>query len=186
MKSLPDKPYLKEIWNAFDTHQRIVVVKSRQLMLSWLVCAYAVWAARFQSNRAVYFQTQKREDACAMVCLPGVEEGGFTARMQFIVRSMPEWMRGKWTEKEGELMCVETGSMIQALAGGANQIRGKTPSILIEDEMAFQEEATGVYQAVAPLLQKQTRMIAISTPNGPSNCFATLVHGGQLLSTVPA
>ena len=186
VKALPDKPYLREIWTAFDKHQRIVVVKSRQLMLSWLACAYCVWVARFKQNRAVYWQSQKREDACGMVCLPDVEEGGFSARMQFIERSMPDWMRGTWQEKEGLLVCNESASMIQALAGGSNQIRGKTPSLLVEDEFAFQEEAEGVYQAMAPLLQKQTRFIAISTPNGPSNTFATLVHGRPLLSGVPA
>ncbi len=181
VKPFPDKAYLRDIWKSFDEHPRIAVAKSRQLMLSWLVCAYCVHTARFQNDRAVYFQTQKADDAHAMVCLPGVEEGGFAARMQFIVRSMPEWMRGTWKESEGKLSCVESGSMIHALAGGANQIRGKTPSLLVEDEYAFQEEAAGVYQAIAPLLQKQTRFIAVSTPNGPDNTFATLVHGGPLL-----
>jgi phage FluMu gp28-like protein len=64
-----------------------------------------------------------------------------------------------------------------ALAGGANQVRGKTASLIVEDEFAFQPEQSGVYQAVAPLIQKATRFIAVSTPNGRTNTFSDLYHG---------
>ena len=69
------------------------------------------------------------------------------------------------------------GSMIQALSGGADQIRGTTPSLLIEDEFAHQEDQPGVYTAVAPLIQKKAKLVFASTPNGASNTFATLYHG---------
>ena len=186
VKQFPRKPYLHELWNLIEGNQRVVIAKSRQLMLSWLLCAFAVWTARYQSNKLIIWQAQKKEDADSMVCLPGGDkDAGFTARMQFIVRSLPEWARGQWKEAEGELTCRDTQSTIKALPGGANQVRGKTPSVIIEDEFAYQDEQQGVYQAVAPLIQKATKLIVVSTPNGATNTFSTLFHGAPVGVSIP-
>lgn len=180
VKQFPDKEYLRETWKHINDNQLVVIAKSRQLMISWLLAAWGVWFARFHDNKLILWQTTKAEDANAMVCLPGGEkDAGYAARMQFIVRNLPDWMRGDWKESEGELTCKTTGSAILALAGGANQVRGKTASAILLDEYAFQPEQAGVYQAVAPLIQKATKFIAVSTPNGRTNQFADLFFGVQ-------
>ena len=179
VKMFPDKTYLRESWRLIHDRQRVVVAKSRQLMWSWLLCAYCVWFARFHEHKAIFWQAQKEEDAFAMVCLPGREEA-YAARMQFIVRRLPDWLRGRWKESEGELSCLDTQSLVKGLPGGANQIRGKVPSLYVADEFAFQEEQDGVYTAVAPLLQKATKAVFVSTPNGSANMFATLFHGAPV------
>ena len=178
VKRFPDLPYLEALWREIDEHQRVVVAKSRQLRVSWLLAAFCVWFARFHSHKLILWQTQKEEDANAMVCLPGSEkDSGYAARMQFILRHLPPWLKGTWRESEGELSCKDTGSTILALPGGAHQVRGKTASMIVEDEFAFQSEQAGVYQAVAPLIQKATKFIAVSTPNGRANQFSDLYHG---------
>lgn len=183
IKQFPDKPYLRALWQVIHDNQRVVVAKSRQLMVSWLLAAYCVWFARFHDHKLILWQTTKEEDAHAMVCLPGADkDSGYVARMQFIVRHLPDWMRGDWKESEGELSCKTTSSTILALPGGANQVRGKTASLIVEDEYAFQPEQAGVYQAVAPLIQKSTKFIAVSTPNGRANQFADLFFGVQRAS----
>ena len=181
VKLFPRLPYLATLWQVIDNHQRVVIVKSRQMMVSWLLCLYAVWFARFHENKLILWQTQKDEDANAMVCLPGIKDAGFLGRMQFIERNLPSWLHQPVKENEGELS-YPNGSMIQALAGGANQVRSKTASLIIEDEFAFQEEAKGVYQAVGPLIQKACKFVAVSTPNGPDNTFAELWHGYKLVT----
>ena len=116
-----------------------------------------------------------------MVCLAGGDKDtGFLGRMQFIERHLPSWMRIRPKESEGRLN-YPNGSLIEALPGGANQVRGKVASIIVEDEFAFQEEARGVYTTVAPLIQKATKFIAISTPNGMENVFADIYHGIPLV-----
>jgi hypothetical protein len=178
IKAFPNKPYLEALWKVIDQNQRVVVGKSRQLMVSWLLSAYCVWFARFHDHKLILWQTQKYEDACAMVAMAGTEkDAGYAARMQFIVNHLPDWMRGEWKPSEGELICKTSGSAILAIAGGANQVRGKTASLIVEDEFAFQPEQAGVYQAVAPLIQKSTKFIAVSTPNGRTNTFSDLYHG---------
>jgi len=168
---------LAALWRVLDQEPKVAIPKSRQTMMSWLMCAFCVWYARFHEHKAVYWQTQKDADANAMVCLPGGSAStGATARMQFIERTLPEWMRLPVKEAEG-LLAYPNGSIIQALAGGKDQIRGKTPSLIVEDEFAFQPEGRGVWTSVGPTLRKACKFIAVSTPNGTDNIFAELVHG---------
>lgn len=165
--------YLRRLWQDFVDHQVCVVAKSRQMLISWAIAAYCVWTARYRPHQAVYFQTQGWPDAVAMTCMPS---GGYTGRCQFIEDNLPEWMRVDYKPSEGRIQ-YPNGSIIQALAGGANQIRGKTVSLYVGDEFAFQEEQDRVYTAVAPLIQKGAKAVFISTPNGANNQFSTLWHG---------
>ena len=178
VKAFPtDLEYVNRLWQILADSQRIVVAKSRQMLVSWIVCAFCVWRARFNPNQYIVWQTQKNTDANMMVCLAGGDkDSGFLGRMQFIERNQPSWLRMRVKESEGRLN-YPNGSMIEAVPGGANQVRGKVASIIVEDEFAFQEEASGVYTTVAPLIQKATKFIAISTPNGMNNMFASIYHG---------
>lgn len=178
VKPIPaHKEYLRSLWAILATQQRIVIAKSRQMIVSWLLCAFCAWWARFHPNQYVVWQSQKKEDADKMISLAGGESGaGFSGRVQFLEHHLPPWMRVKLRETEGKLS-YPNGSLIEAVAGGANQIRGKVPSVIVEDEFAYQEEAAGVYQAVAPLIQKAVKFIAVSTPNGAGNTFYQLYHG---------
>ena len=166
--------YLRELWRIMTGNQRVVIAKSRQMLVSWVVTAFCTWFARYTPNQAVYWQSQQYDDAAGMVSLP---TGGDTGRAQFIEEGLPGWLKIPGTRcMEGRIQ-YPNGSMIQALAGGADKIRGKVVSIYVGDEFARQEDQTGVYTAVAPLMQKGARAIFVSTPNGASNMFATLWHG---------
>ena len=167
------KEYVRQLWWIFDHSTFGVIAKSRQMMVSWCVAAHAVWWARFKPNQAVYYQTKAFEDAISMVAMP---EGGFEGRCQFIESHLPSWLQTKIKISEGRIQYAN-GSIIQALAGGADKIRGKTASRIYEDEYAFQDDQDGVYTAVAPLRQNGAAAFFISTPNGSGNLFATLYHG---------
>jgi len=165
--------YVQQVWWILDHARFGVIAKSRQMLMSWLIAAHACWWARFKGNQAVYYQTKSFEDAIAMVAMP---EGGFEGRCQFIESHQPEWLRQRIKCSEGRIQ-YPNGSIIQALAGGADKIRGKTASRIYEDEFAMQDDQDGVYTAVAPLIQKGAAAFFVSTPNGSENLFATLYHG---------
>jgi phage FluMu gp28-like protein len=167
------KEYVRQLWWILDNSKFAVIAKSRQMMVSWCVAAHAVWWARHKPNQAVYYQTKAFEDAIAMVAMP---EGGFEGRCQFIESHLPTWLQVPYKVSEGRIQYAN-GSIIQALAGGADKIRGKTASRVYEDEFAFQDDQDGVYTAVAPLRQNGAAAFFISTPNGSGNLFATLYHG---------
>jgi len=183
IKAFPlHEEYVRLLWQDWTDNQVCAVAKSRQMFVSWTICAYAVHWARYRGNQAVYFQTQNWPDAVAMVSRP---EGYVEGRMQFLETHQPEWLRQKAKFTEGMIQ-YPNGSIIQALSGGANQIRSKTPSLYIGDEFAFQEDQDKIWTSVAPLIQKGARAILISTPNGSSNAFATLYHGHPVGEVIAA
>ena len=165
--------YLRRTWAEFLSREVSVAAKSRQMLLTWITAAFMVWTARYRPHQAIYYQTQGWQDAVGMVCMP---QGGYTGRCQFIEDNLPAWMQVDYKASEGRIQ-YPNGSLIQALAGGANQIRGKTVSVYVGDEFAFQEEQDRVLTAVLPLVQKGAKAIFISTPNGAGNTFATIWHG---------
>jgi len=165
--------YLRELWGLLATHQRVVIAKSRQMLVSWIMAAYCVWVARYTPNQAIFWQSQQYDDAAMMVAMPG---GGYAGRCQLIEETLPEWLKVPVRASEGKLHYAN-GSMIQALAGGADKVRGKVVSIYVGDEFARQEDQDGVYTAVSPLMQKGAKAIFVSTPNGAGNLFCTLYHG---------
>ena len=174
IKAFPLGPdYIRALWNVYLAERRVVIAKSRQMMVSWLTCAFVVWWARYKPHQAVYWQTKAWPDAVKMTAMPG---GGVAGRCQFIEDNLPPWMRQEYKPSEGRLQ-YPNGSLIQALSGGADQVRSATGSIFVEDEFAHQEEQDGVYTALAPLIQKGAKAFFISSPNGSDNTFATLYHG---------
>jgi Terminase large subunit, T4likevirus-type, N-terminal len=173
--------YTRQLWTDYTENNPTCVAKSRQMIVSWITCAFCVWTARFKPNTAIYWQTKAWPDAVGMICMPS---GGFSGRCQFIEDHLPDWMRLPYKPSEGRIQ-YPNGSMIQALSGGPDQIRGKTGSLMVLDEFAFQEDQEGVWTAIAPLIQKQAKLIIISTPNGTSNTFATLWHGRPVGEEVP-
>ena len=171
--------YVRSLWGVLTGSQRVVIAKSRQMMVSWCVAAFAVWWARHRGNQAVYYQTKAHADAVSMVAMP---DGGFEGRCQFLESHLPTWMRVTYKASEGRIQYAN-GSIIQALAGGADQIRGKVPSVYISDEFAFQDDQDGVMTAVMPLIQKGSKVILVSTPNGSENAFCTLWHGHSMVKS---
>ena len=173
------KTNLMGLMHVFRDEPKTVVAKSRQVMATWGACAFATWVARSRPHSHVVFQTQSEDDAFKMVAMPGAtKDSGFAGRCQFIELHLPTWLQmGQIQTGAGRIM-YPNGSMIEALPGGANKIRSKSPTVIVLDEFAFLEEAKGTLTAVMPLVQKGSKLIILSTPNGAEgNVFFHVYHG---------
>lgn len=168
--------YVRALWAECSDHKRVVIAKSRQMLVSWTLAAFCCHWARYKPNQAIYWQSQKEEDANAMVALPVSKGGGYMGRIQFIEANLPQALRQSVRCSEGQIQ-YPNGSIIQAIAGGGDQIRSKVVSVYVGDEFAFQLDAKAVYTAIAPLVQKGAKAIFVSTPNGDAGQFADLWHG---------
>ena len=173
-------------WEILTTKKKIAAAKSRQVFCTWGTSAYMCHTARFKANTAVLYQTQSEDDANNVVSVSGSsKDGGYAGRCQFIERNLPVWMQQPIRDIEGQIT-YPNGSIIMALPGGANKVRGKTGTVIVLDEMAFLEEAKGTYTAIAPLIQKGAQLICMSTPNGGAgNFFYHLWHGLALDAVTP-
>lgn len=171
--------YLRALWTEFERYQKVIVAKSRQMIVSWAVCAFAVWWARRRPNQLVLLQTQNWPDAVKLVSVAGGDrDAAYLGRCQFIERNMPPFLRVRIREQEGQISYPDIGSVIESLPGGADKIRGKVPSLIVLDEYAMHEEGWGEWGAIAPLVQGASKLIIVSTPNGAEgNAFFHLFHG---------
>ena len=171
-------PYIQALWQDWAMNQKSIVAKSRQMLVSWALATFGVWWARRRPNQHVIFQTQSWDDAKALVSVAGGDkDAAYLGRCQFIERSLPRWLSLPIKEIEGSIS-YPNGSIIEAVPGGADKVRGQVISLYLGDEFAFQTEGWGVWTTLAPLVQKGAKIILVSTPNGAEgNAFYHLYHG---------
>ena len=68
-------PTLKWALDLMTSQRRLLIAKSRDLMLSWSMVAYAVWEAQFRAPAEILIQSQTYEKAVALVS--GRESPGY-------------------------------------------------------------------------------------------------------------
>ena len=56
------KPYVWDIIDTIHREQLVAIEKSRQLFVTWIVCLYCLWSAKFHKNRLIFVQSKKEED----------------------------------------------------------------------------------------------------------------------------
>lgn len=156
-KKFPMKDYIKQLAKIFVTEEKIIIEKSRQMMVSWIACAYALWIAMFHDGRRVFIQSKKEKDANELL-----------NRCKFIYDKLPEVTKNKY-KQDPPAHCKMTwgkaNSNIQAIPQGADVLRQYTSSLIISDEMAFQEKSEEAYIAAKPTLVGGGQFIGISSPN---------------------
>jgi hypothetical protein len=154
IKSFPDKPYIPYLFDLFTKKIQSIffIAKSRQIMLTWLCCVYALWLAKSIPHRLIFLQSKKEEDAANLVFSGGrTGKNWDTGRISFIEKHLPWWLQE-----------------------GADMIRSYTPSLVISDEAAFQPEFGSAYTAMLPIAKQGGMLIAISSANpGPFGEVAT-------------
>lgn len=150
--------------------------KSRDMGVSWLCVAIAVWMWLFQPGTVVGFGSRKEE----YVDKIGDPKSLFWKIRQFIMLLPAEFRPVGYDEKKHaphmRVLNPENGAAIVGEAGD-NIGRGNRTSIYFKDESAFYEHAAAVDAALS---QTSNCKIDVSTPNGPGNPFHTKRYGGKI------
>lgn len=157
LKPFPRKVYLLELLREIHDNPLVFVGKSRQLMITWLLCAYFCWWARFYGGQLLFIQSKKEEDAANLVY--NKEPG--SARIDFIETHLPFWMQDLRAPKPsyGQRL-YSNGSKIWGIPQGSDTIRSYTGSALFSDEAAFQPFFLQAFRAAKPSCRK---IIAVSS-----------------------
>lgn len=170
-KPAPRYAYLKRLADAMVANRRVIVLKSRQMLASWLMCAWAVYRALFFNGNRVLFLTIREKDAYKI-----------GERVRHILKHLPEVIQAaldnRVTDNDGEL-AFEGGSAIQFLASSENPGRSLTATDVIMDEHAFHRWDLKMYAAIKPTLSGGGNAFSLSTPNGVGNLFHALWVGAQ-------
>jgi hypothetical protein len=151
---------------AFNDHRFNIVVKSRQLGLSTLTAAYAVWLALFRKDKNILVIATKLAIA-----------QNFIKKVKFALAGIPKWM---WiteiTAKNTQAVEFSNGSQIKAVPTSDDAGRSEALSLLIVDEAAFIRNFDKIWEGLYPTLSTGGRAILVSTPNGAGGQYYNIYH----------
>lgn len=130
----------------------VVVLKARQLGVSWLAAIYALWFAMRRPGQVVLLISQRQEDADKLL-----------EKVAFIWEHLPAWrVEAKVNVRS---ITLENGSEIEAMPATANIGRSRTANLVVLDEHAYQGFARKILLALKPVAEKG-QILSISSGNG--------------------
>lgn len=142
----------------------LVVLKARQLGVSWLLATYALWVALARRGSVVLLVSQTQDDALELL-----------AKVAHVLEGLPDGGgRGAVRVLERRVRFAEWGSVIDALPSTRRAGRGRTAALVVADENAFHQWAGANFAALAPTVEAGGQLLVVSTANGPENHFAAL------------
>lgn len=165
--------YLYRKWRAREDG---LAEKSRDMGVSWLCVAFAVWMFLFHKGTVVGFGSRKEE----YVDRIGDPKSLFWKVRQFVELLPKEFRPNGWDTKTCapfmRIQNPENGATIVGEAGD-NIGRGNRTSIYFKDESAFYEHPDLIDAALS---QTSNCKIDVSTPNGAGNPFYRKRKGGRI------
>jgi len=158
-----------EALKVFLTARLSIVLKARQLGLTWLALAYATWRMAFNPGYAVVALSKKEDDAKELV-----------RRVEFILRYLPKWMIQEkkladpgfdgpvWESTTLSVTIYHQGgepSTFKAMSSSPDSGRSFTANLVFLDEWAFQPWAEEIWTAAYPTINRPTggQVIGLST-----------------------
>lgn len=159
--TFPRLPYLPWLFSRMVTEPILFIPKSREMMVSWSVMAFAVWLCQMFERTHVLVQSQKLEKAEELV--KGREPPGYSRTLW---ERQPQWLKDRHPlatrldDLPADRMAWANGSAIQAVGKGADQVRMYHPTLFIMDEAAHLDEAEASFGAAIPVCK---RIIVVSS-----------------------
>lgn len=148
----------------FRQHRFNIILKSRQLGLSTVTAAYAVWMAIFYKEKNILVIATKQKTAVNII-----------KKVKVMIASLPKWlMLPSITTNNNQTLAFNNGSQIQAVARSEDAGRSEALSLLIIDEAAFIQGFDQIWTGLSPTLSTGGSAILISTPNGVGNQYHKL------------
>ena len=153
-------PFQEKVLHLFRDNDYIITLKSRQLGISTLASAYALWLMIFHKDKNVLALATTQATARNLV-----------SKTIFMYDQLPKWLRLPSVEKNKLSLRLKNGSKIQAKSSNADAARSEAVSLLLIDEAAFIDNIDETFAAAQQTLATGGQCMALSTPNGIGNWF---------------
>lgn len=141
----PPMEYFVHLMALLISEPTLFISKSREMMTSWLVCAYIAWITQWMPQILCIIQTEKEDKAVQLI-----------EYCRILYRRQPEWMqeKNKLTTDNAVELKRKNGSHVLAVPQGENQVRLYHPHLYMQDESAFLPEAEQCFNAVRPVAKQ--------------------------------
>ena len=164
-------PHLLDLASAWQAGESQVVLKARQLGVSWLVAAFVLWRAMNQRASTILEISKGQRDSEELL-----------GKSRAIWRHLPDALRVPLeTDNGGEMQFRGAGRII-ALPSTENAGRSFTGTVVVVDVAAFHPWASTNYAAYRPTLDGGGQFLMVSTANGTTGLFHdlwTAANAGQ-------
>lgn len=142
---------------------RVVVLKARQLGISWLICVYCLWRCLFRRGQTILFFSQGEDEASELL---GRVLSVFEEIAPALAAKLPKLIKSNST-----LLEWDNGSRIKSMPATQKAGRGLTASLVVMDEAAWAMWAEQLYVAANATVADKGEIIICSTANGMGNFF---------------
>jgi hypothetical protein len=178
--------YQKRLLKLIHNNKFTICKFPRQCGKTTSMATYIVWCLLFKKRFKVGVAADKDDTATEIM-----------DRIKTAYENLPYWMQQgikKWDQHKVQL---ENGSRVDAAATTKKTFRGKTYNLVLLDEFAFVDQNiadpffTSIYPVISKSdpsipIDKQTKMVIISTPNGMNHFHKLYVEAEEKQSSFNA
>ena len=144
----------------FVEYRKNIILKSRQMGITTLVSAYALWLMVFHDDKEILCLSITQETSKAIV-----------TKVRFANDNLPSWLKVQAIEDNRLSLKLKNGSQIRAVSSAGTSGRSSALSLLIIDEAAFIDGIEEIWLSAQSALSTGGKAIVLSTPNGVGNWF---------------
>lgn len=150
---------------SFITERLLVILKARQLGITWLCCAYALWLCVFHPGKVVLLFSKGAGEAYELA-----------RRIRAMYFRLPDWLRSANPIVKDNLSEIQwaNNSRIRSLAATKSAGRSFTASLVLMDEAAFMQWGEELYTALKPTIDGGGQLFVVSSANGEGGFFHQL------------
>lgn len=146
---------------ALFAHTLIVILKARQLGITWVLCTYALMLMLTKKDQTVLVFSQGQ-----------LEANNIIERIRFLYDNHTD--RAKFpaiTEDNKSTLTFANGSTVKSLPATRKAGRSFTASLVILDEFAFMTWGASLLKAVKPTIDNGGQMVILSSADGSGSTF---------------
>lgn len=157
----------KRVLRALRDHRFNIVLASRQIGKTTMMCIYSLWTACFNDDQRILIVANKEQTAINIF-----------KRVRLAYEELPNWLKPGVVEYGKTSMLLANGSSIGISTTSSDAGRGDSCNCLVLDELAFIDDhlVQDFWKSVYPIISssKKSKIFIASTPNGTANLFYNL------------
>ena len=166
-----------DLWDAqrgvleeLQEHRYIVLLKARQLGLTWLYLCYLLWLMLFRPVSVIGIFSRIETDAKELL----------DTRLKGIYERLPSWMQASYIKVDNTTRW-ELGNGSTAMAFATTGGRQYTFSYILVDEADYQPDLKALLQATKPAVDAGGSLALISTADKgkPESLFKSIYRQGK-------
>lgn len=133
-----------------NAHLLVIILKARQLGMSWLVLGFAEWLMVFRAEATVLLFSKRDDEAVYLL----------TDRLKGMYAKLPGWMKSAVVEDNDHEWQLSNGSVARAFPTSAGD--SYTATLAIVDEADLVPDLGRLMRSVKPTIDGGGRMILLS------------------------